>query len=95
MIERHISFDVKPGRGQDFVRFFTEDYRPPVLAFDGLIECSLLLEADSGTRYQMIFRWEHPEDAVAWRVSEAHQGLQPALQALVDGMVIAAYTKVA
>ncbi|HEX5829261.1 MAG TPA: antibiotic biosynthesis monooxygenase [Candidatus Limnocylindrales bacterium] len=95
MIERHISFDVKPGRGDDFVRFFTDDYRPPVLSFDGLIECSLLLEADSETRYQMVFRWEHPDNAVAWRVSEVHQGLQPALNALVDGMVITAFARVA
>lgn len=95
MIERHISFDVKEGQGEAFVRFFIEDYRPPVLSFEGLIECSLLLEADSVTRYQMIFRWEAAENAVAWRVSEVHQGLQPALQALVDAMVITAYSKVA
>jgi antibiotic biosynthesis monooxygenase (ABM) superfamily enzyme len=95
MIERHISFDVKAGQGEAFVRFVTEDYRPPVLAFDGLIECSLLLEAESDTRYQMVFRWETADNAVAWRVSEVHQGLQPALQALIDGMTITAYTKVA
>ena len=95
MIERHISFEVKPGKTAEFERFFTEDYRPPVLGFQGLIECSLLREADSATRYQMVFRWEHPDDAVAWRVSEVHQGLQPALAELHDGMVIVAYAKVA
>lgn len=95
MIERHISFDVKPGQGEAFVRFFTDQYRPPVLSFDGLIECSMLREAESETRYQMVFRWVAAENAVAWRVSEVHQGLQPALQALIDGMVIAAYEKVA
>jgi antibiotic biosynthesis monooxygenase (ABM) superfamily enzyme len=95
VIERHISFDVKPGQGEAFVQFFTEQYRPPVLSFEGLIECSMLLEADSETRYQMVFRWEAPENAVAWRVSEVHQGLQPALQALIDTMVIVAYSKVA
>jgi antibiotic biosynthesis monooxygenase (ABM) superfamily enzyme len=95
MIERHISFDIKPGKAADFERFFTEDYRPPVLSFEGLIECSLLREADSETKYQMVFRWEQPDNAVAWRVSEIHQGLQPALQELHDGMVIVAYSKVA
>jgi heme-degrading monooxygenase HmoA len=95
VIERHISFDVKPGQGEAFLRFFTEQYRPPVLGFEGLIECSMLLEADSETRYQMVFRWESPDNAVAWRVSEVHQGLQPALQALIDGMTIVAYGKVA
>jgi heme-degrading monooxygenase HmoA len=95
MIERHISIEVKPDRTAEFERFFTEDYRPPVLSFHGLIECSLLREADSQTKYQMVFRWEGAEDAVAWRVSEVHQGLQPALQALHLGMVVVAYTKVA
>lgn len=95
MIERHISIDVKPGLGDAFVRFFTEEYRPPVLSFAGLIECSLLLEAGSETRFQMIFRWETAENAVAWRESEVHQGLQPALGALHDGMVITAFAHVA
>ncbi|HEY3333887.1 MAG TPA: antibiotic biosynthesis monooxygenase [Candidatus Limnocylindrales bacterium] len=95
MIERHISFDVLPDQTEAFERFITEHYRPPVLEMPGLIECSLLREADSATRYQLVFRWEAPEDAVAWRVSHVHQGLQPALNALHDGMVIVAYTKVA
>ena len=77
MIERHISFDVKPGRGSDFVRFFTEDYRPPVLSFDGLIECSLLLEADSETRYQMVFRWETAENAQRKADAKHDHPLQP------------------
>ena len=59
------------------------------------MSCSMLREAESETRYQMVFRWAAAENAVAWRVSEVHQGLQPALQALIDGMVITAYAKVA
>ena len=43
----------------------------------------------------MVFRWEEAEQAVAWRVSEVHQALQPALNALHAGMEIVAYTKVA
>ena len=95
MIERHITFEVHPGRTADFERFFAESYRPPVLGMPGLIECSLLREADSPTRYQMVFRWEEPDNTVAWRVSEVHQGLQPGLNALHAGMVIVAYAKVA
>jgi heme-degrading monooxygenase HmoA len=95
MIERHITFDVHPDRTADFERFFTESYRPPVLDMPGLIECSLLREAESPTRYQMVFRWETADNAVAWRVSEVHQALQPALGDLHGGMQIAAYTRVA
>jgi heme-degrading monooxygenase HmoA len=94
MIERHITFDVLPDQTDTFERFFAEQYRPPVLEMPGLIECTLLREADSPARYQVVFRWERADDAVAWRVSEVHQGLQPGLNALHEGMVIVAYTKV-
>jgi heme-degrading monooxygenase HmoA len=93
MIERHITFAVHPDRAADFERFFAEQYRPPVLEMPGLIECSLLRETDDSTRYQMVFRWQEPEQAVAWRVSEAHQALQPALNELHSGMEIVAYER--
>ena len=93
MIERHITFAVHPDRAADFERFFAEQYRPPVLEMPGLVECSLLREADDPTRYQMVFRWEEPEQAVAWRVSEVHQGLQPALNELHSGMDVIAYER--
>lgn len=95
MIERHITFDVHPDRTVDFERFFAESYRPPVLEMPGLIECALLREAESPTRYQMVFRWETADNAVAWRESEVHQALQPALGELHGGMHIVAYIGVA
>lgn len=95
MIERHVSFAVLPGRAAEFERFFTQRYRPPVLELPGLIECILLREAERPDRYQMVFRWETAEHAVAWRVSENHQALQPALDDLHAGMEITSYTQVA
>jgi heme-degrading monooxygenase HmoA len=95
MIERHVSFAVLADKTADFERFFAEQYRPPVLAMRGLIECVLLREAERADRYQMVFRWETAEDAVAWRTSPVHQALQPALNDLHAGMEIVAYTKVA
>ena len=95
MIERHITFSVHPDKTAEFERYFTTEYRPPVLVMPGLIECSLLREAEHADRYQMVFRWEEAEQAVAWRVSEVHQALQPGLNALHSGMEIVAYTKVA
>ena len=96
MIERHITFDVHPAMTAEFVRFFTDEYRPPVSRY---ARAHRVLPAPRGgaaqTRYQMVFRWEAAEQAVAWRVSEVHQGLQPALHALHAGMEIVAYTKVA
>jgi heme-degrading monooxygenase HmoA len=93
MIERHITFEVHPGRTADFERFFAESYRPPVLEMPGLIECSLMREMEQPTRYQMVFRWEQPDQAVAWRVSEVHQRLQPELNELHAGMEITAYER--
>lgn len=95
MIERHISFAVLPERTADFERFFVEQYRPPVLELPGLIECSLLREAEHADRYQMVFRWETAEHAAAWRTNPVHQALQPALNELHTGMEIVAYAKVA
>jgi heme-degrading monooxygenase HmoA len=95
VIERHITFSVHPDRTADFERYFSEAYRPPVLEMPGLIECSLLRESENPARYQMVFRWETPDNAVAWRVSETHVALQPALNELHGGMEIVAYTKVA
>jgi heme-degrading monooxygenase HmoA len=94
MIERHISFAVLPDKTADFERFIAEQYRPPVLEMPGLVECSLLREAEHADRYQLVFRWETADNAVAWRVSEVHQGLQPALNALHAGMEIVAYQKI-
>ena len=95
MIERHVTFDVLPDRTTEFERFFAEQYRPPVLKMPGLIECLLLRESDNPLRYQIVFRWGTADDAVAWRTSEIHQALQPALGALHSGMTIVAYQKVA
>lgn len=94
MIERHITYQVHPGRTVDFERFFAESYRPPVLQMRGLIECSLLRELEHPERYQMVFRWESAEQAAAWRTSDVHQALQPALNELHGGMEIVAYSSV-
>ena len=46
MIERHITFSVHPDMTAEFERFFADEYRPPVLDMPGLVECSLLREAE-------------------------------------------------
>jgi len=94
MIERHITFTVHPDRTAEFERFFTEEYRPPVTQVPGFIACDLLREMEQPERYQMVFRWEFADAAVAWRTSDIHTGLQPALNALVASMEIVAYTVV-
>jgi heme-degrading monooxygenase HmoA len=94
MIERHITYTVAPDKAAEFERFMAQEYRPPAMKMPGIIECSLLREAEHPDRYQMVFRWEKGEDAVAWRTCDAHKALQPALAALNSSMEIVAYTKV-
>jgi heme-degrading monooxygenase HmoA len=95
MIERHVSYQVPADKTAEFERFFVEAYRPPVVEMPGLIECILLRESDEPTRYQMVFRWQTADNATAWRNSLVHQGLQPALALLNEGMDIVAYTQIA
>lgn len=95
MIERHIAFAVDPERSAEFERFCVEDYRPPVTRAPGFVAWSLLRVADEPGHYQMVFRWDTPDAAVAWRTSDVHQGLQPTLSALVSSMDIVVYAVVA
>jgi heme-degrading monooxygenase HmoA len=94
VVERHISLSIHPDRTGDFERFFTESYRPAALTMPGLVECTLLREAERPDRYQMVFRWDTADHALAWRTSEVHQALQPGLNELHGGMEIIAYTTV-
>ena len=94
MIERHITFDVLPDRTAEFERFVAEEYRPPVTLIPGFVRCDLLREIEHPERYQMVFQWEHGDAAVAWRTSDTHVALQPALNALVSSMEIVAYETV-
>ena len=95
MIERHITFNVHPDKTQEFERFFAQEYRPPVTHEPGFVASDLLREIERPDRYQMVFRWEQADAAVAWRTSDVHQALQPALTALISSMEIVAYTTVA
>ncbi len=91
MIERHITFDVLPGRTDAFEQFFAETYRPAMTTSPGFVGADLLREADRPTHYQMVLRWQDGESAAGWRTSPVHQGLQPELESLHSGMEIVAY----
>lgn len=95
MIERHITFSVHPGKGEEFERFLTTEYVPEMVKSPGFVRVDLLREADQPSRYQMVMRWQDGDAAAGWRTSPVHQGLQPALNALHSGMEIAVYEVVA
>ncbi len=95
MIERHITFTVHPDRTGDFERFFADAYAPAMAKAPGFVRVELLREAEAPLRYQMVLRWRDGEAAVAWRTSDVHTALQPALNELHGGMEVVAYEVVA
>jgi antibiotic biosynthesis monooxygenase (ABM) superfamily enzyme len=95
MIERHITFNVHPGRTADFERFFTERYATAMAQSPGFVRVDLLREADSLTRYQMSFRFDDLDASAGWRTSPVHQALQPDLTALFSTNEIQGYDVIA
>jgi antibiotic biosynthesis monooxygenase (ABM) superfamily enzyme len=91
VIERHITFNVHPDRTAAFEEFIAAEYGPAMAASRGFVKVELLREAESATRYQLVFRFEDAAGAAGWRTSEVHAGLQPALAALHAGMEIQGY----
>jgi len=95
VIERHITFNVRPDQADAFERFYRDAYAPAMAQSRGFVATALLREAGSPNRYQMAFRFEDEESAAGWRTSPIHEGLQPALNALVDGREVQAYDVIA
>ena len=95
MIERHITFNVRPDQADAFERFYRDAYAPAMAQSRGFVATALLREAGSPNRYQMAFRFEDEESAAGWRTSPIHEGLQPALNALFDGREVQAYDVIA
>jgi antibiotic biosynthesis monooxygenase (ABM) superfamily enzyme len=91
LIERHITFNVLPEKTAAFEKFVAEEYGPAMAKSPGFVKIELLREADSPTRYQMVFRFEDADSAAGWRTSEVHQALQPALKLLHLDMAIQGY----
>jgi len=95
MIERHVTFNVLPGREQDFEELFTAEYRPAMSAMPGYVKLELLVEQEDPTQYQMVIRFESLETAAGWRNSDVHQALKPKIKALYDGSKLQVYDVIA
>ena len=95
MIERHVMFNVLPGREQDFEELFTAEYRPAMAGMPGYVKLELLVEQEDPTQYQMVIRFESLETAAGWRNSGVHQALKPKIKALYDGSKLQVYDVIA
>jgi heme-degrading monooxygenase HmoA len=85
MIERHVTFDVLPGKEHEFEKLFVEAYRPAMSTMPGFVKVELLRQQADPTKYLMTIRFESLETAAAWRTSEAHEALKPKIKALYGG----------
>jgi antibiotic biosynthesis monooxygenase (ABM) superfamily enzyme len=94
VIERHITFTILPEKAAPFEQFIANEYGPTMAKAPGFVKIELLREADSTTRYQLVFRFQDAESAAGWRTSEVHAALQPALKALNTDMQIQGYVVV-
>ncbi len=85
MIERHVTFHVLPGKGEEFARFFAEEYRPAMEKTAGFIQAGLLKELEQAQDLTMTLRFESLDAAATWRASSVHQALKPQLKSLYNG----------
>jgi heme-degrading monooxygenase HmoA len=95
MIERHVTFEVLPEHEIDFERLFVDEYRPAMSSMPGFEKVELLRDTEHPSQYQMVIRFDTPENAATWRASEAHKAIQPRIKALYSGSNLSVYDVVA
>ncbi len=95
MIERHVTFEVIPGKEAAFEELFKTKYRVAMSKQPGFVSVGLLREKEAPTRYQMVIRFQSLETAAAWRDSAEHKELSPQIKALYTGSTVVVYDVVA
>jgi heme-degrading monooxygenase HmoA len=69
MIERHVTFNVIPGKEKDFETLFKEEYSLAMSKQPGFVSVVLLKEHEKEAIYQMVIRFQSLETAATWRDS--------------------------
>lgn len=95
MIERHVTFNVIPGKEKDFEKLFKEEYSLAMSKQPGFISVALLKEREKESIYQMVIRFQSLETAAAWRESEDHKTLSPKIKALYGESSVKVYEVIA
>jgi antibiotic biosynthesis monooxygenase (ABM) superfamily enzyme len=91
MIERHVTFNVIPGKEKDFETPFKDAYRIAMSKRPGFVSVALLKEHDKEAVYQMVIRFQSLETAAAWRDSADHKVLSPNIKALYKESTVQVY----
>ena len=95
MIERHVTFNVIPGKEKDFETLFKEQYSAAMSKQSGFVSVTLLKEHEKEAIYQMVIRFQSLETAAAWRDSADHKALSPKAKALYSGSSVQIYEVIA
>ena len=95
MIERHVTFNVIPGKEKEFETLFKEAYSVAMSQQPGFVSVTLLKEHEMEAIYQMVIRFQSLETAGAWRDSEDHKALSPKIKALYNSSTVQVYEVVA
>ena len=95
MIERHVTFNIVPGKEKDFETLFKDAYCIAMSKQPGFISVALLKEHDKEAVYQMVIRFQSLETAAAWRDSPDHKALSPKIKALYNNSTVQVYEVVA
>jgi antibiotic biosynthesis monooxygenase (ABM) superfamily enzyme len=91
MIERHVTFNVIPGKEKDFETLFKEEYSVAMSRQPGFGSVILLKEHEKEAIYQMVIRFQSLETAASWRDSAEHKALSPKIKALYKESTIQVY----
>jgi antibiotic biosynthesis monooxygenase (ABM) superfamily enzyme len=95
MIERHVTFNVIPGKEKDFETLFKDAYSIAMSKQKGFASVTLLKEHEKEAVYQMVIRFQALETAAAWRDSEDHKALSPKIKALYKESSVKVYEVIA
>jgi len=95
MIERHVTFNVLPGKERDFESLFKDAYSIAMSKQPGFVSVTLLKEHEKEAIYQMLIRFQSLETAAAWRDSADHKALSPKIKALYKESTVQVYEVIA
>lgn len=95
MIERHVTFNIIPGKEKDFENLFKNEYSIAMAKQPGFVLVTLLKEHEKEAVYQMVIRFQSLETAAAWRDSADHKALSPKINALYNESTVQVYEVIA
>ena len=95
MIERHVTFNVIPGKEKGFEALFKQEYSVAMSKQPGFVSVTLLKEHEKEAIYQMVIRFQSLETAAAWRDSADHKALSPKIKAFYKKSTVQVYEVIA